>query len=386
MQKSWAICVMEIQRLLKKKQSYLLMFAMPLLFTLIFGSLLGGDNEEKMKILWVDQDHTILSQSLYEQIKDGNTLFDIQKSSLKNAKVMLENKEIPGAIIISKGFQEQLAAEGNPLVTFQKIPEFTSSSTITQYVSNKLAKLNIELLASTNWSEYSGEAWPVMYEKLQKQADSSPMNLNKVNIDEKSPTPKLDGMSGRASGFSIMFVMIMMMSVTGTILEARKNGVWYRMLTTPASRFQIAFGYLLSFFLIGWIQFGVLMIATHLMFDVNWGDPLATGVLVSAMLLAIVGLGLLIAGLVKTVEQQSSIGNLVVVATCMISGVYWPIEIEPVFMQKMAEFFPQTWAIRGFTELMANGGSLVNILDSLGILFGFALLFLFVGMRKIKFE
>jgi ABC-2 type transport system permease protein len=97
-------------------------------------------------------------------------------------------------------------------------------------------------------------------------------------------------------------------------------------------------------------------------------------------------LGLLIAGLVHTAEQQSAIGNLVVISTCMISGVYWPIEIEPIFMQKMAEFLPQTWALKGFAELMANGGTAFDILDCIGILLGFAILFFVLGMRKIKFE
>ncbi|HYK72830.1 MAG TPA: ABC transporter permease [Pseudoneobacillus sp.] len=385
MKKSWAICVMEIGRLLKKPQSYLLMFAMPLLFTLIFGSLIGGGEEEKMKILFVDHDQSSLSEALYSQLRDDNALFEIEKATETKAKQMLESKDIPGAIEIKKGFEEGMLQDGTPLVSFQKIPELSSSATITQYLANKLAKMNIEVTASEKWSQYSGEAWQVMYTSMEKQK-RSPLEIRQVNIDKKEAAPQMNGLSARASGFSIMFVMIMMMSVTGTILEARRNGVWYRLLAAPASKFEIAFGYLLSFFLIGWIQFGVLMITTHFLFDVQWGNPLSIVILVSACVLSIVGLGLFIAGMVRTVEQQASIGNLIVVSTCMISGVYWPIEIEPVFMQKIAEFLPQTWAMKGFTEVMANGGTLVDIVDSLGVLFGFALLFLVIGMRKIKFE
>ncbi|WP_442598732.1 ABC transporter permease [Neobacillus sp. D3-1R] len=381
MKKSWAICVMEIQRLLKKPQSYLLMFAMPLLFTLIFGSLISDGEEEKMKILFVDQDKSTLSNTLYNQLKEDNALFDVEKASATNAKKLLEEKDVPGAIFIKKGFEEDMLQN----VSFQKIPELTSSATITQFVADKIAKMNIEVTASKKWSQYSDKPWQEMYNGMEMQKEV-PLQVRQVNVDKKESAPQLNGLSARASGFSIMFVMIMMMSVTGTILEARKNGVWYRLLTAPASRFEIAFGYLLSFFLIGWIQFGVLMITTHFLFDVQWGNPVSIVILVSAMLLAIVGLGLFIAGMVKTVEQQASIGNLIVVSTCMISGVYWPLEIEPVFMQKMAEFMPQTWAMKGFTEIMANGGTLIDIVDSLGVLFGFAILFLVVGMRRIRFE
>ncbi|MHC0038261.1 ABC transporter permease [Pseudoneobacillus sp. C159] len=387
LKKSWAICTMEISRLLKKRQSYILMFAMPLLFTFIFGSLMGGGTEEKLQVLVVDEDGSSLSDSLVKGLKQGNGLFDVKMASAKEAMNWLDSKEYPAAIFITKGFQEGLLEKGETLISFQKIPEFTSSATVNGYLADKLAKIKTEVAASLKWSEYSGESWEVMYSGIEKQASSEPLKIREVKVDEKdSSVTKVNNMSERASGFSIMFVMIMMMSVTGTILEARKNGVWYRLLSTPAGKFEIALGYLMSFFLIGWIQFGVLMIATNVLFDVSWGNPLSVFVLVSALLLAIVGLGLFIAGMVKTVEQQASIGNLVVVATCMISGVYWPLEIEPIFMQKIAEFLPQTWAMRGFTEIIISGKGLGAIVDNLAVLMGFAVLFLVLGMRKIRFE
>jgi ABC-2 type transport system permease protein len=386
LKKSWVICSMEISRLLKKRQSYIVMFVMPLIFTFIFGSLMGGGSEEKLQILVVDEDSSRLSGALWDGLKAKNGLIDVRKATADEAAEKLESKEYSAAIFIKKGFQSGLLENGVTLVSFQKIPEFTSSKTVTGFLTDKLAKMKTEVFASSRWSEYTGESWEVMYAGIGKQTSADQLNVREVKIDQDSTASKVDNMSERASGFSIMFVMIMMMSMTGTILEARKSGVWYRLLSTPAGRYEIALGYLLSFFIIGWIQFGVLMLATNVLFDVNWGDPLSVFLLVSALLLAIVGLGLLIAGMVNTVEQQASIGNLVVVATCMISGVYWPLEITPTFMQKIAEFLPQTWAMRGFTEIILGGGGVVNIADNLAILMGFAVLFLVLGVRKIRFE
>jgi ABC-2 type transport system permease protein len=387
LKRSWVICMMEISRLFKKRQSYIIMFVMPLLFTFLFGSLMGGNGEEKLEVLVVDDDVSLLSASLMEELLVDNHLFSAKKTTAKEAAKLLETKKYPAAIIIQKGFHDRLQDKGETLVSFQKILEFTSSTTITSYLANKLAKMKIEVAASSEWSSYSGEAWEVMYTGTLKQASTEPLKIREVKVDEKAvATPKVNHMTERASGFAIMFVMIMMMTVTGTFLEARTNGVWYRLLSTPTGKFEIALGYLLSFFLIGWIQFGVLMIATNLLFEVSWGDPLSLFFLVSALLLAIVGLGLFIAGMVKTVEQQASIGNLVVVATCMVSGVYWPLEIEPLFMQNMAEFLPQTWAMRGFTEIIVGGEGFVAIWDNLGVLMGFAALFLVLGMRGIRYE
>lgn len=66
----------------------------------------------------------------------------------------------------------------------------------------------------------------------------------------------------------------------------------------------------------------------------------------------------------------------------MIGGVYWPLEIEPQFMKKMADFVPQTWAMREFTELIAKGGSSSDIMSYTGILLIFAVVFFGIGLTR----
>ena len=381
MRKVWNICRFEIQRVFKEPQSYLIMFAMPLIFTFLFGTLLGTDDQDKPSVTYVDEDESFLSESLFELLKENNALFTLEKSSNQEALMQLEDKKVVGVIHIQKGFEAKMVAGDNPDVEFEHIPEFTAHQTITGYLSTKLSKLNIETAAALVWSEQSKKEWQDLYGEL-KTGSTEESGLKKVITDGGQVTEQ-GGVLNSAAGFSIMFLMITMMSVTGTILEARSNGVWYRLLSTPASRFEIASGYLLSFFVIGWIQFGVLMLATTFFFDVGWGNPVYLVILVSSMLFAIVGLGLMIAGLVKTVEQQSAIGNLIVISSCMIAGVYWPIELEPDFMQKMAEFLPQRWAMKGLTEIAGIG---TFPFESIAILLVFALLFLLVGMRRIRFE
>nr|WP_285852366.1 ABC transporter permease [Robertmurraya korlensis] len=362
------------------------MFLMPLLFTFIFGGLSSEESSEKTNVLLVDHDDSSLSKEFTQQLKESNQLFTIETVSESKMTLLLESKKVAAALVIPHGFEEEIKTKKEPEMTFLTIPEFTSSDPIKEVVGNQLMKLRLLVSASSEWSRYSGDEWSVMYEKIESNVSETSFQINKINVEEKHSNATSNGASRVAPGFSIMFVMIMIMSVTGTILEARSSGVWSRLLIAPASRFEIAVGYLLFFFVIGFIQFCILIVATHYLFGVHWGDPLAVLLLMVALLLAVVGMGLLIATLVKTVEQQAAIGNVVVVATCMISGVYWPLEITPEFMQKIAQFLPQTWAMSGFTELLTNGGGVVDIIDTIGLLFGFAVLFLVIGMSRVKFE
>ncbi|WP_156807470.1 hypothetical protein [Effusibacillus pohliae] len=58
----------------------------------------------------------------------------------------------------------------------------------------------------------------------------------------------------------------------------------------------------------------------------------------------------------------------------------------PDGMRRIAEFVPQTWAMKGFTELMARGGTVSDILGSVVVLFGFAAVFLAVGVSRVRYE
>lgn len=381
MKKVWALCWLELKQILIKPQSYILMFGMPIIFTLIFGGLLGGSGNEKVNISLVDKDGSVLSSKYYEEIKKSD-LISIEKVTYEEGKQRIENKKSSGIIIVPKDFQKSMLDGKIENIQFQASADFTGGTSVGQVLASALKKMEIEVSAARDFEKKSNTSWETMYETIYTKVN--PVSIQKESILHDDQ--KLNNVTGRAAGFSILFVMIVMLSATGTILKVRQLGVWSRLLGTPVSKVQILAGYILSFFLIGWIQFGVLMILTHSLFDVQWGNLLGVITLVSVLLLAVIGLALLLASIVKTTEQQSALGNIVVISTCMISGLYWPVEIEPAWMQTAANFVPQTWAMRGFTELIVRGGTLADIGGYIGILILFAGVFFVIGLTRIRYD
>jgi len=381
MKKVWALCWLELKQILIKPQSYILMFGMPIIFTLIFGGLLGGSGNEKVNISLVDKDGSVLSSKYYEEIKKSD-LVSIEKVTYEEGKQRIENKKSSGIIIVPKDFQKSMLDGKIENIQFQASADFTGGTSVGQVLASALKKMEIEVSAARDFEKKSNTSWETMYETIYTKVN--PVSIQKESILHDDQ--KLNNVTGRAAGFSILFVMIVMLSATGTILKARQLGVWSRLLGTPVSKVQILAGYILSFFLIGWIQFGVLMILTHSLFDVQWGNLLGVITLVSVLLLAVIGLALLLASIVKTTEQQSALGNIVVISTCMISGLYWPVEIEPAWMQTAANFVPQTWAMRGFTELIVRGGTLADIGGYIGILILFTGVFFVIGLTRIRYD
>ncbi|WP_411501075.1 ABC transporter permease [Bacillus thuringiensis] len=381
MKKVWALCWLELKQILIKPQSYILMFGMPIIFTLIFGGLLGGSGNTKVNVSLIDEDSSVLSNKYYEDIKKSD-LISIEKVTYKEGKQKIENKKSSGIVLIPKDFQKSVLDGKVESIQFQASADFTGGTSVEQVLASSLKKMEIEVSAARDFEKKSNTPWESMYKEIYTKIE--PVSIQKESISHDDQ--KLNNVTGRAAGFSILFVMIVMLSATGTILKARQFGVWSRLLGTSVSKVQILAGYILSFFLIGWIQFGVLMILTHSLFDVQWGNLLGVITLVSVLLLAVIGLALLLASIVKTTEQQSALGNIVVISTCMIGGLYWPIEIEPAWMQTAANFVPQTWAMRGFTELIVRGGTLADIGGYIGILILFAGVFFIISLTRIRYD
>ena len=128
----------------------------------------------------------------------------------------------------------------------------------------------------------------------------------------------------------------------------------------------------------------LIIVSSKYIFKVNTGVPdLQLLVILTLFGFVCVTLGILIVAFTDTSRQASSMATLIIVPTCMLSGCWWPIEIMPKFMQKAANFLPQTWALEGVKELQ-SGKTFLSIMPILGILAAFSLAFFLIGMYKMK--
>jgi ABC-2 type transport system permease protein len=381
MKKILSICLFEIKRTFKKKSAFVLMFGMPLLFTFLFGSIFGKDADISFRIALVDEEQTAFSKDIIQKLMHDE-MISYELVAASDAEELLANKEVQGIVMLEKDIANKLRNE-EPVISFQPSPGMATAPLVKQQVNQALQGVDVYVAAAQVGSTYFDESWESVYKRItENEGQIQAWTEQKTSISNGNP---LTGISYSSAGFAIMFVMIMMLSMTGILLEAKQTGIWSRLFTTPVTRFQVLLGYFLSFFIVGWIQFFLLIILSSTLFNVNWGSSVALLLLVTVLLLCIVGLGMAIAGFVKTVEQQNAIGTLVIISTCMLGGVYWPINMVPDVMQKIANFVPQTWAMEGFTTLISESGTIGDIVMPLIVLLGFAVVFLSIGLSRIKY-
>lgn len=185
-------------------------------------------------------------------------------------------------------------------------------------------------------------------------------------------------------GCLLFLVMNSSLSSIGLVLEERKLNTMARMYTAPIRSFEIASGNFLGSYVLGLIQIVATLAVTMFGFGYDYGIgffPLL--IVLSFFLLASVGISSTLASVVKQRNNLAQMNGLIITPTCMIGGCWWPISIMPEFLQKMAHFVPQRWAIDAAEKLSA-GEALVDVSIHLGVLLLFAVIFLSLGAVVLR--
>ncbi len=198
--------------------------------------------------------------------------------------------------------------------------------------------------------------------------------------------PQMMGLAD--SGVMIMFIGINLISSAGAILEERKNGTWGRLLATPATRLEIILGFLFKLFIMSWIQALILLLAGKYLFGAPWSFAVSGIIcILSVYIIAMTGLGLMLAGFLKSTEQVQVFATGIVMVGSMLSGAFIPItESSPAVMVMISKISPQGWATKALNDIMANSASLAAVSAPVFWLLGLGCIFLIIGLYRIQFE
>jgi ABC-2 type transport system permease protein len=187
-----------------------------------------------------------------------------------------------------------------------------------------------------------------------------------------------------------MIIFFMMFSVTqaaGCMQDEKTMKTWDRVQSTPTRDYSVLGGYILGALMLGWIQIGILVVSSRYIFHINWGSsPLGIAVLFTCFLLAIIGFGAALSSFVKTKSQLSVLIPIITVPTCMLAGCMWPRELMPDIMIRIADFIPQTWVLKGMTDLVARGSDINAILMPSAVLLIFAAVFFITGITFLSVQ
>jgi ABC-2 type transport system permease protein len=209
-----------------------------------------------------------------------------------------------------------------------------------------------------------------------EQTESNTITL-KTNT-EGADAVEFDLLSYFAPGIALMFLMYTVSYGGRSILAERAEGTLPRLMISPTHIVQVLGGKVLGIFFMCVAQVGILILASAILFQVKWGNPIGIAVLILAAVFGATGWGMLITAFAHTPAQVANTGTIVMLIFSILGGTFINLENFPPFIQTISKITPVAWGLDGFTTL-ALGGTLSNLVEPItallimgAVLFGIA--------------
>jgi ABC-2 type transport system permease protein len=194
----------------------------------------------------------------------------------------------------------------------------------------------------------------------EEQTESNAITLKTNN--ECAAAVEFDLLSYFAPGIALMFLMYTVSYGGRSILAERAGGTLPRLMISPTQIVQLLGGKVLGIFFMGVAPVGILILASAVLFQVKWGDPIGIAVLIPAAVFGATGWGMLITAFAHTPTQVANTGTIVMLIFSILGGSFINLENFPPFIQTISKITPNAWGLDGFTTL-ALGGTLKNLTE-----------------------
>jgi ABC-2 type transport system permease protein len=357
--RTWAVTLRIVRQFRRDPRTLILVFAVPLLVILLVGYLLrttsGG-----IKLGFVDETGgtaapalRALGQSLSEA---GVTPHYLSRAE---AEEQVKSDKLDGAIIIAPTAQGQgvsVLLEGSNPQRSKAVLRIAQQASLTVSTASALPQAPPAASALPVTYYYGGPD----FETIDYQA------------------PPLIGF------FAFLFVFLL---TAVSFLRERTAGTLERLMVTPTTRAELVLGYVAGFGIFAVMQAAVILLVTLFVLRVeNAGNLALVLLLVVAVTVGAANLGIFLSTFARTELQAVQFIPIVIVPQGLLSGVIWPVDSFPRWLQGVAHVLPLTYSNEALRDVMVRGRGLLDggvAVDFLALV-GFAAFFVVIASLTLR--
>jgi ABC-2 type transport system permease protein len=399
MYRLWGIIRTEFLRRFDGPTAWVFFLLLPFLFTAAVGAGLRGmmddspdapPEEIRVSLAVIQQDEGPLVDALFAALEGVN--FDLEVVDTFPDDVF--------GLIVPADFSERLFAGEEVELTLHIRSDSSNTPAVEQAVQAAIGRVGGAALVAQNGVGQARDAGLVAEDEEAAlfanllldtlDAVETPAAVAEVAWPEgvtlTTDTRDMANSAEHASaGQIVTWVQITLLGAAEVLVDERLRGTLKRLLVMPTSRALILGGKVLATVLSGLLQIAILLVGGAVVFNVGWDRaPLAVTAISVAFALAVAGMGLLLATFVKTGGQASSAVTAVAMTTAALGGAWFPLEVTPPLYRQVVQVLPSTWAVRAYEDILARGATLGDVLPSVGVLLGFAVVFTVIGVLRFN--
>jgi len=411
MKTMWYIAKKDLLETLKDRNSFLLLLAVPLVLIavigLAFGNIFGsGSSQISIVVAVSNQDTGSVGTAIVHALNIHTNQLQITVNQYNDTQQVTDqianNSNVNAGIVIPTGTTDTViaAAQHNTmlknLVQFYALP--SNNDPRATIVQNIVASVITSEVAG---SSAVGQVYSVCNQPGNHCAQGT-INTQTIASDvgqasavggqsavqtlTAGKAPKINSFDQLVPGYAVFFALFGINAAAATILQEKEDGTFRRLLIAPIQKYALLGGKLLAQFMLTLVQLLVLFGIGYFAFHLDIGSWPAVIALLLCTSFAATGLGILLVSVVKTRRQLNPIVTLVVLVTSAIGGAWWPLFLQPQWMQAVAKLGVTAWAMEGLNGVMILGKDFTQVLpDILGLL-AYGIICFVIAMRFFRFE
>ncbi len=336
--------------------------AFPVTFMLLFGAIFSG-GDTRYKVGWVDLDQTPASEALVADPSVDAVLDPVLFAAEDEAVAAMKAGEVRAVLVLPRGFGAAVAGTAGGTLAIRLYTDPSSaqtSATITGIVANLVGAFN---------QAASGKP-PVLRlqaESVQRQA--------------------ITAISYFVPSILAMALMQLGLFAAIPIVEQRQNLILKRISATPVRRRTFIASNVVTRLLVALVQAAVILGLARVVFGVTLlGSPLVFLGFVVLGALAFIALGYVVAAFAPTEDAASQMVSILQFPLMFLSGIFFPLEAMPGFLQGVAAFMPLTYLGDALRQVMVGGTPFVPLGVDVLVLGGWLLASFAVSARFFRWQ
>lgn len=172
-----------------------------------------------------------------------------------------------------------------------------------------------------------------------------------------------------------------------TLVNWRTKGVLRRLRLTPVPAAEVATARIALSLIVAVVQTVVFLAVGVTVFGLNLAGPSWMVLpVVMAGTIAFLGIGLLVGAVAKTVESASVIANLIVLPMAFLSGAFFPLDAAPGWVRVVSRAVPLTYLLDALRDVTVRDQPALSVVPHMAILVGIGAAFAFAATRLFRWD
>jgi ABC-2 type transport system permease protein len=376
------IALNELRRLAVDRTALFFWLALPVIIIVIIGTTFGAT--ESLDVGVVDRDGSERSAALVDAVDRADGVTIERYDSLDAVRRDVRIGTLDAAVVVPAGYDGDVD-RGGATVDLVSDPTSRAVAAVRTTVEAAIADEAIRSAAARFAADHGGGEPAQARATADRLADDLPAATVRTEaVGDGDGDRDLSTFSYTAPANLVLFVFINTVMVGATIANDRKRGVIRRLMATPHGTRTILAGIGAAKLLAALTQSTLLVVIGALLFDVDWGDPIAAALLVVVFAAVSTAVGVLVGTLVSDADQAQAVAAPVAIAMGMLGGCMWPLDIVPSAMRVAGHIVPHAWAMDAWIGLVFDGDGVADVAPRLAVLLGFVAVFGVVATHRLR--